>query len=278
MKKIILLLLSINLSVTVTAQTLSHNVGDNIFQTSLYTCSGGGNRYARTFTLADFGVSPNEDFIINSGDIGFSEVGVWDVYFNFNIYVIDSDFPASFDNNSLIGSSQLKRIYQSDGNSIVTIEFDTPIIVPAGVERILVEAAQKGSTSSAVTFIAGTHQDNDYSWLRYSCFGPEFVTSEDLNRPDARIYVTVEGEQVLGQDNYESEKIALYPNPTSGFLTLSKINGLDIEKVMLYDISGKAHEITIEGNTINVSDYQKGIYFLNINTVNTSKTFKVVKL
>jgi len=52
--------------------TLTHNVGNTPIDTGMFSCEG-DETWIRIFDLADFGIGPNEEFAITSGQIAFSE-------------------------------------------------------------------------------------------------------------------------------------------------------------------------------------------------------------
>lgn len=85
--------------------TLTHNIGNNVIPNSMYSCSWGGICWARKFILSDFGINSNQNFTINTGEVGLFYGINWDTNLQFNIYAIDSNFPTSFSESSLIGSS-----------------------------------------------------------------------------------------------------------------------------------------------------------------------------
>jgi hypothetical protein len=77
-------------------------------------------------------------------------------------------------------------------------------------------------------------------------------------------------------DNYNFEKIKIYPNPTNNFITIEGLINLPDAIVNLYDIQGKlllSKEI-IENGLIDLSEYSNSVYILKIG----DKTFRVVKL
>jgi len=184
------------ISLTSQAQSvhLTHSVGTNLIEIPMFTCPGGLQYWARTFILEDYGISTSQEYTINYGHVGFSGVSTWDSNIGFNIYEIDENFPASFSEDNLIGSSPIIGINSND--SMVVLAFDDPVVVPKHVERILVEVKQEFSLSSALTWIAGTVEDNDYSWYK-GCGRPEYITTEDLDRPDARYFIGVTGVKIL---------------------------------------------------------------------------------
>ena len=187
--------------------TLTHNICDDLIKPRSYGCSYGGMSWSRDFILEDFGISNNEEFVINSGQVALYYAN-WGVDIKFNIYKIDDNFPASFSETDLIGSSQVVPVSYISSNTssapkIIDVQFETPIIVPNNISRILVEVYQGGSAA----FPAGTVQDNGVSWIKsYSggCtpFG-EFVDTRTIAYPDARFYINVSGDINHVTNNFE---------------------------------------------------------------------------
>jgi gliding motility-associated-like protein len=189
---------------------LSHNICDDVMETDMYSCSSSGIYWARDFILKDFGISDKEEFVINSGQVGINKVN-WGAEVTFNIYKIDNNFPASFSVANLIGSSQTQSLqYNSSRNSqIIQVDFDTPIVVPAGVERILVEVYKGVNGGDGVAFIAGSAQDNDVSWQRGcsilsgSAHQDEYVSTAVYGVPKANFYINVTGNVNHVTNNFE---------------------------------------------------------------------------
>lgn len=183
---------------------LSHNICDDVIETGIHSCWGSGIFWARDFTLKDFGISNNEEFVITSGQVGINGTS-WGVELTFNIYKIDNNFPASFSTADLIGSSQTQSVPylgSTRDSRVIQVDFNTPIVIPVGVERILVEV-YKGlvPNSQGVAFISGSEQDNGISWQRgctnlvnYPTFGyDEYVDTAAFGKPDANFYINVTG-------------------------------------------------------------------------------------
>ncbi|MEO6348439.1 MAG: hypothetical protein ABIO60_11085, partial [Aquaticitalea sp.] len=85
--------------------------------------------WSRVFTLADFGVSNNEQFIISSGQVGISR-SYNGARLTISIYSVDSNFPNS--NPMFIGSGESVDAPYVDGTpQVLTIDFINPVIVPA---------------------------------------------------------------------------------------------------------------------------------------------------
>ncbi|MCH4551968.1 T9SS type B sorting domain-containing protein [Aestuariibaculum lutulentum] len=194
----IILLLGVNLSLFSQIK-LTHNVGDNLVRSYVGSCEE-TEHLARTFTLLDFGVNPDEEFIIDQGEIGLYMSVADNSNLSFNIYEIDFDFPNSFDESKLIGSSQVELAPPAwSGNKVIfTINFETPVIVPAGVERILVEVkkeASPGGIGVSAVQLAGTEEGNDFSWYK-GCLGTRsYIKSTDFGsgRPPSNLFINVTG-------------------------------------------------------------------------------------
>lgn len=200
--KIPIIIFLITSTISYSQIELTHNVGEELINTSMFSCTSSYQYWSRTFTLSDFGITAEEELIIYTGSVGINDA-TWGAVVNFNIYEIDENFPESFSEGNLIGSSQYTHVWYVFQPEIITIVFDNPIIIPADVERILVEV-HKGihedyPNSSAVAFISGTEEDNDYSWYK-GCNGDSSgeyrKTSELWPSPDSDInfFITVNGE------------------------------------------------------------------------------------
>ena len=183
---------------------LTNNIGNDVKFKGMFSCYE-TELWAREFTLSDFGIGENEEFIIKSGKfaIHYSYGGA---SYQFNIYEIDDNFPSSFDSNLLIGSSNTYSIpYASSVSKIVEKTFETPILVPAHVKRILVEVKKTVTPNNPtipLATIAGTDNDTGKSWYK-GCLGIGNGTGYQatdnfpgaLKRPEARFYIVVNGEK-----------------------------------------------------------------------------------
>jgi hypothetical protein len=63
------------------------------------------------------------------------------------------------------------------------------------------------------------------------------------------------------------------PNPTSGPIQISNVNGIPLE-IIITDTSGKVIEIEMESDQLDLSNQPAGIYLVQINRY----YFKVTKL
>lgn len=236
---------------------LSHNICDDVIETDIHSCYGSGLYWARDFTLKDFGISNNEEFVITSGQVGINKAN-WGTELTFNIYKIDNNFPASFSTANLIGSSQTLSIpyVGSDRNSrVIQIDFATPIVVPAGVDKILVEV-YKGlvPNSTGLAFIAGSAQDNGISWQR-TCTnvagGPtfgydEYVNTEAFGKPNANFYINVTGNVKNVSNHFEMN----FSNICSEFLKEFSIDDQSKIASIVWDFGDPDSGVTNTSNDL----------------------------
>lgn len=189
-----------------TPTRLTHNPCEEVVNVRQYSCSWAGLKYARSFVLEDFGVSNNEEFIIDRAQVAFASVGVYDVKVQFNIYKIDDNFPASYSEDDLIGSSRIINVpYFGSRPRVFDIVFGTPIVIPADVDKVLVEVFNLGSASSSgLAFIAGGAQSTGESWLRSEALGcPPFKEYIAVTNPNINYYINVTGRTRHVTDNFE---------------------------------------------------------------------------
>tara|TARA_B100000809_G_scaffold235954_1_gene254559 strand:+ start:7564 stop:8415 length:852 start_codon:yes stop_codon:yes gene_type:complete len=259
---------------------LNHNIGDKLIKKRISSCSYGGVNWGRTFILADFGISNLEDFIITNAQIGIYEAG-WGSKIIFYIYEIDEYFPHSLSKDNLIGQSQSVDVPSSIKLDIVSLNFNEPVIVPAGVKKILVEVHQEGSRSSAVTFPAGTEEGHDYSWFSTTnggCLNKVYKKAKDLGWIKANFYINASGYKTLSTKKYNSiNSISLTPNLAEDFISIKSQN--KIHRVEFYSMTGTLVMIKNSNSLqkIYISELKSGIYVLKIFTINNITLRRMIK-
>ena len=72
--------------------------------------------------------------------------------------------------------------------------------------------------------------------------------------------------------SYQDEKILLYPNPTSSYF---EIQGSMIDKVRIYDVTGKMVLLEENTNRVDVKGLEKGIYYVQFSNTAGEK-FKLI--
>lgn len=246
--------------------TLTHNGGAGPIETIMFSCSGPEIEcWARTYILEDFGISTDHESYVHTGQIAFytSYAGATA---KFNIYAIDENFPVSFPQSRLLGSSQIEPIPWINYPTIMTVNFDTPVVIPRYVERILVEV-EKGDDPNSFfinsAYAAGSEYENDFSWYKGCGQNHDYKTTANLNppRPNANFIVNaiVDG-TILSTGDMAAQSFLFYPNPVKNQLNLE--TNLPIGSFEVYDINGKVVIKNCTTKTLDVSQLNPGIYFI----------------
>lgn len=79
----------------------------------------------------------------------------------------------------------------------------------------------------------------------------------------------------LGTGDFKKIKLAIYPNPVSDLLNIQTED--NVLSVDVYDISGKSIHTRVNNNKINVSDFTKGMYIINVVTDKAHYVQKFIK-
>ncbi|WP_299122520.1 T9SS type A sorting domain-containing protein [uncultured Winogradskyella sp.] len=82
----------------------------------------------------------------------------------------------------------------------------------------------------------------------------------------------------LSINDVETSTISLYPNPTSSDLTIEGL--VSHSKISIYDVNGRKLKAFNSQNSkvsLNISEFNSGLYFVEINSNETSQTFKFIK-
>ncbi|AZQ65061.1 T9SS type A sorting domain-containing protein [Flammeovirga pectinis] len=110
--------------------------------------------------------------------------------------------------------------------------------------------------------------------------GTVVVTATSLERGSNVIgtkEITVSGQVITAIDGNMSV-ISIYPNPTSGSVTISSED--KIETILLYDVKGKLYrEVSFEGTfktKIDLSNLNKGVYFIKLMTSAGASTSRLI--
>jgi extracellular elastinolytic metalloproteinase len=84
------------------------------------------------------------------------------------------------------------------------------------------------------------------------------------------------------EENELDNAISLFPNPTSGVITLLNNSNIDIHTLTIMDINGRIiQRVDIEGTTtstnFSVASLAQGMYFVKIETDTASIVKKIAK-
>ena len=101
----------------------------------------------------------------------------------------------------------------------------------------------------------------------------------DYNLPIITNTVSTEvvDEALSLNENSLNANVKVYPNPTNHNLNITAIPGVEIEKMSLYTVTGQlVLKTNAPSNTLNLSSFTKGVYFLQLESNKGSVTKKIV--
>jgi len=82
---------------------------------------------------------------------------------------------------------------------------------------------------------------------------------------------------VLSNEDFDSNSISIYPNPTSNVLNISNLNNIAINNISISDLNGRTIKNVNGVTSVNVSDLNAGVYFVTIETTEGKSTKKFIK-
>jgi hypothetical protein len=94
---------------------------------------------------------------------------------------------------------------------------------------------------------------------------------------NSTLAMVIEGDNVLSVSAAVKELISIYPNPSSNFINLNLPKGISVSNVEVYDILGKAKQVSLDNNTLDIRSLAAGVYFLSIQTNSGNITKKIIK-
>ena len=110
-------------------------------------------------------------------------------------------------------------------------------------------------------------------------FGQNHVGQLALGNLNNSIVSLVSCPTILSNEDFEiKNSVSLYPNPVKNILNISLENNSEIQKVMIYDVTGKQMKLQ-EGSTtsIFVEDLKSGFYLLEVTIDGKKEITKFIK-
>ncbi len=130
--------------------------------------------------------------------------------------------------------------------------------------------------SKALTIPVST-ADGAYYVLFVEDYQNLLVENSETNNVQS-LPLTVDSNAVIN-DNFITQNISVYPNPTKGIVMVNTSDNIVIEKVEIINILGqKIMDISMQNNQIDISRLASGSYLIKFtDTANNVGTFKIVK-
>ena len=109
------------------------------------------------------------------------------------------------------------------------------------------------------------------STLYYNCGSVVALTQANEDNTSNNV-----SETNLGLNNYKLNNLSVYPNPSSGFISIKTV--LDVIHLEILDLKGNIvyQESGESINEVNLSDLPKGSYFIRLQTKTTSEITKLI--
>jgi autotransporter-associated beta strand protein len=110
---------------------------------------------------------------------------------------------------------------------------------------------------------------------------PVIITDDSLSKGDKRFELLFKNIATNNNEltnNISNTQLSVYPNPALVVLNISLLHGTAIETVNIYNVSGKLVNFTkLNGNQIDISQLNNGVYMLEAITANGTFKTKFVK-
>lgn len=267
---------------------LMRNNGDgtftNITEGSGFDSFGGTSIEHATYDFNNDGfldVFGNSNTIfINNGDMSFTQVAT-----PFSGAAI-----ADLNNDGFLDAFRAGNIHYNNGNDNNWIVINTEGVesnrngIGARVEITSALGTQIRDVRSGegfrymstlnTHFGIGTDTEIDELVIKWPSGIVDTIENPDINT----VHHIVEGQTVLNTQENTLANVFLFPNPTSGEITLTASESLIGSSITIYDISGRqVQSETLKTNTLNVSRLNTGMYFLNISVNGKEAQLKFIK-
>ncbi|THF53356.1 T9SS type A sorting domain-containing protein [Flavobacterium supellecticarium] len=282
MKKITLLVLFCLTSLAINAQTvLTHSSsqaidGNTVACGNSSTGTSSDNRYYRAFNLASMGVTSS--FNLSAIQFGVASLTAPSGYVvTVKAYSTTATFPTGFPATgyTLLGQADY-TVQAANVGTIVSVPLTAT--VPANSTLVVEVGYAAGATGVRISLGSNTAPQTGPSYIASTACS--IATPTDvaaINFPDVHMVINAVG-TTLGVNEFASKLVSVFPNPTSGSLTVQMPNELQINKAALVDVSGKQFAVSVNnGNTIDISGFATGIYMLNLETAEGTLVKKIVK-
>ena len=173
-----------------------------------------------------------------------------------NIYVGGDTAPGT------LVSTQEFEITGTVGD-VVTFRLETPVEIE-GSENIWLTFYNDGSIQYPAPAVADVGNPNS-RWLGIDGYGWMDVASVSSEVYSWLAWIYVDGYDWIGESN---ASIAVYPNPTTENLNISALGMTHI--TMLNMLGQVVYDAKVDGNTttLDMSQYQAGIYMVRVTTAN----------
>jgi hypothetical protein len=96
--------------------------------------------------------------------------------------------------------------------------------------------------------------------------------------PPAAVFLAEGDCDTLGLEDSLIAGLSVYPNPTQGQVTIDTKGQFQLDSVVVYDILGKRSNVSLNGDTVDMSALSAGLYIIEVTAEGgETATYKIVK-
>ncbi|MFT5078032.1 MAG: hypothetical protein ACI825_001127 [Planctomycetota bacterium] len=258
--------------------TLSQSIDTSEFVGAV-ACGGGGftadNVFYRAYTPSDEGEF--NSFSVEGVDFAFNFTAgtVEEVEVTVRAWTTDAAFPGGALTEVAMATAILGS---ADDATIVSVDFETPYVSADAGDQVVIslEIPDADDTFDARIGMNDLGETGEGYISSVACAIASPTTYTAIGFPDAHIIFDLRGSDVLGTENSELAQVSIFPNPASDLLNINVPSTIEVTSVALYDVLGKATNVSLSNGQINISGLARGIYILNVNTTAGTLTEKVI--
>jgi hypothetical protein len=295
MKKITLSLFLMG-SLFANAQTITQSTSQTIEDANTIACvsedglATAANSYFRYFELAtDHNIT--EAYTISKVQFGIQTAlnidGSYPVFVKLYATTLSRDaFDDSFEtltDITLLG----QQTYEVEDQDLTIFDAAIAATVPAG-SNLVVEVGYEGDETGQTFMFLGSNTEGETDPTYIMSTGE---TGCNINKPTPISTVAPPGSTInlvmnvvgttgtAGVEENALTAIAVHPNPTNGLVNIQMPNNMIVNSATITDVTGKVMSVNVNANTntVNISNYASGVYFLNLTTDLGNVTRKIVK-
>lgn len=176
------------------------------------------------------------------------------------------------------GTSLLDQHFTSNGHVAPTTDTTNDLT--------LVSNTVSGTTRTVVMtrpFSTGDAKDYTFTYAMTSlgivwAVGPSTTVTAEHSTFGTK---TLTFADVLANDTFQIKDIAITPNPSNGIFNISKNNTIEIKTIRVFDANAKLvreiNDFNNNNNSVDLSDLNRGLYFMEISNDSDSTVKKIIR-
>ncbi|XOV69169.1 MAG: T9SS type A sorting domain-containing protein [Fluviicola sp.] len=182
--------------------------------------------------------------------------------------------------NLQLVTEQFYTVLASDiGSAVTTIPLAQPAMLIGGAGYIIDVFKVDGTSNGEALFIGGSEnasEDDDYATVAYGSYGQGSSANYYTNWGFSPL-IRANFDQVLGVEHNETSKISIYPNPTSGIISIQN-PGKVLSAITVTNLEGRQilHTEINGTKSLDLSNNASGIYLVTVSNEKGTSTKRIV--